>query len=145
MRVHRLVGRTWTPLGATLNGADQVININICPSMVVTSSGTPYVGFVSASSTQRQVRVRRHVSGAWEDVLVIDAPIAAFAPALDLAMTLDPSGAPVVALVEFITDEHFVTVRRLVGSALLREGPALDRASRNVRVATRPDGTIVVF
>ena len=145
VRVQRLEGRTWIPLAGALNAADQPININICPAILVRADGTPYVGFVSQSATTRQVRVRRFVAGEWEDALAIDAPISAFAPALDIAMALDPSDAPVVALVEFITDEHFVTVRRLVGSAFVREGPALARASRNVSVATRPDGTIVVF
>lgn len=146
VQVARLEGRTWVPLAGPLNAADQPININSCPTMVVTAAGTPYVGFITESAITRQVRVRRFVSAAWADVLAIDSPISAFAPALDLAMTLDSSSdTPVVALAEFITDEHYVTVRRLVGSAFVREGPVGDRAARSVRVATRPDGTIVVL
>ncbi len=145
VRVARLDGRIWVPLRGALNPAGQNISINICPAMVVAPDGTPYVGFVSSSTSVRHVGVRRFVAGEWEDVFTLDRPITDFAPALDLSLTIDPSGAPVLALVEFVGDEHFVTARRLVGAAFVQEGPPLARASRNVKVTTRPDGSVAVL
>jgi hypothetical protein len=147
VRVARLAGRTWVAVGGLLNDADQVLDVNICPAMVVTADGTPYVGFVSASTTTRQVRVRRFLAGAWETVLSIDRPIADFAPALGLDMALDAADMPIVALIEYITadGEHFATVRRLVGGAFVAEGGPVGRSGRGVRVVGRTDGTISVF
>ncbi len=133
VRVARLVGSTWVPVGGLLNPVDQIPNINICPAMVVTSAGVPYVGFVTASATTRQVRVMRFVNATWETSFFIERPTMTFAPALALDLSMD-GDVPVLALVEFIVSDHFATVYRLGSAGMFVSASTLGASSSSIRV-----------
>ncbi|MDP1917432.1 MAG: hypothetical protein Q8L14_14425 [Myxococcales bacterium] len=133
VRVVRLTGSTWVPVGGLLNPVDQIPNVNICPAMVVTSAGVPYVGFVTASATTRQVRVMRFVNAAWEVSFFIERPTTELAPALALDLTID-GDVPVLALVEFILNDHYATVYRLGTAGMLVAAAMPGGSSASIRV-----------
>lgn len=145
VRVARLVGNTWTPVGGLLNGAGESLNVNICPALVVTPAGVPYVAYATDMASTARVRVRRFVGGNWEDALALTATPGQFAPALDLDMVPDQNGLPVVALAEFVGTNYHLTVRTLVANAFVPLGSAFLNSVFTVRASVRPDGSIVVF
>ncbi|MCC7000356.1 MAG: hypothetical protein IT370_37500 [Deltaproteobacteria bacterium] len=145
IRVARLSGNTWTPVGGILNGVGESPNVNICPALVVTPAGVPYVAYATDMANTARVRVRRFVAGNWEDALALDAAPGQFAPALDLDLVPDQNGLPVVVMGEFSNNTYRLTVRTLVGNAFVPLGGTFLTQVFTVRAAVRPDGSVLVF
>ena len=121
IRVKRLEGAAWTPVGGSLNvstGRDAYY-----PSLASVGD-VPYAAWEETDGSHSQIRVKRLESGSWTavgDSLNVDV-----ARDAEHASIADIGGVPYVAWSEYNGAHELIHVKRLEGAAWVTVGAALN-------------------
>jgi hypothetical protein len=141
VRVSKLVNNVWKSLGVANDPADTIyVQLGlVCPTLAVSSDGVPFVAFAANNGGKAWHSVRRLNGKNWEKSLLVQDKLNGG----DLSVAIDSSDRVVLARA---LPAGLIEVQRLEAATwkpLASSIPVVGNVGQ-ARVATRPDGTIVL-
>jgi hypothetical protein len=154
--VQRFTGSSWVNVGSALSASSAANSSALDPSLALDSSGNPVVAWREFDGTSYNIYVQRFTGSSW--VNVGSGVLTGSSDANNPSLSLDSSGNPVVAWVEYDGTSYNLYLQQFNGSSWVKVGttpldislnnrpyyPSLSLVNGSLSVAWREEGDLYV-